>query len=100
MTWMKAHPRATLLIVAGLQTALVLLGSVVLSLSWEMMMVITFVPYIGMALVNAWVLKLKGRSRHWLWFYLLYSWGGPLIPVGVALLSKQPVNDQVPSLSA
>lgn len=85
---------------AALQATVVVLGAVVLSLRWEMMMLLTFIPYAAMAFVNAWVLRLKGRSRHWLWLYVFYSWGGALIPIGIALLSKQPVDNQVRALSA
>ena len=35
--------------------------------------------------VNGWVLRRKGRSLNWLWFYLA---GLGLVAVGVALLAK------------
>lgn len=77
--------------------------------SWPIGMaaVITLVPYIGLGVINGAVLRLKGRSLHWLWFYLFWNWYGALIPAVVAIRSKpkaadshQAVDDHVASLSS
>lgn len=101
MEWLRGHPRATLGVglgvVAAAQLAIMFGG-----FDSYMVMALVFVPYVVLAFINAWVLRLRGRSRHWLWFYLLYSWGGALIPVCLALFTKPAQStskDHVPTPS-
>ncbi len=87
MTWLKGHPRATLAIAVGAVAAAqaaILLGEY----RTTTMMLLALGPYAVLAIINGWVLHLKGRSRHWLWLYVFYNWGGALIPVGIALFAK------------
>ncbi len=94
MTWFRGHPRATLAIAVGIVAAAqaaILFGEH----STSTMMLLALGPYAALAAINGWALRLRGRSRHWLWLYLFYNWGGAIIPVLVAMLSKQPVAQQV-----
>jgi hypothetical protein len=102
MTWLKGHPRATLAIAVGAVAAAqaaILLGEY----GFTTMMLLALGPYAVLAIINGWVLHLRGRSRHWLWLYVFYNWGGALVPVAIALfapLSQQSVDDHVRSLGA
>ena len=87
MEWIKGHPRGTLAVGIA-AVALAQLAIMTGAFGTSMVMVLVFVPYAVLAVINGWLLKLKGRSLHWLWFYVLYSWGGALVPVLVALFAK------------
>lgn len=81
MVWMKGHPRATLLLVATIAVA----GLVVLLRSehlWVLAPVALPASYGLIALANAAALEAKNVTRHWLWLYLV---GGALIPIAIAL---------------
>jgi hypothetical protein len=96
MTWFREHPRATLALSVALYPvmALVLYLTGTSGAVWFALLV----PYAIAGLVNAWVLRMKGRSLHWLWLYLIYNWGGAIVPLMVAFLAKplqQPVHQQV-----
>jgi hypothetical protein len=99
MKWIKGHPRGTLTIgIAGV--ALAQFAIITGAFGTYTVMALVFVPYAVLAVINGWVLRLKGRSLHWLWFYVLYSWGGALVPVLVALFAKPAQadsHDQVPA---
>jgi len=99
MTWFREHPRAVLLIAAA--AALPFTGVLAYRImgmerwSFWTSVAVVLPPYVILAVVNGWVLRIKSRSLHWLWLYLVWNWYGALIPVVIALLSKQPVNQQV-----
>lgn len=92
MTWLKGHPRATLAIAAAI--ALPFSGVLAYHLlgmdrwSLGLSLAVALPPYVLLALVNGWVLRLKGRSLHWLWLYIIWNWYGAAIPVFVAMRSK------------
>ena len=94
---MKGHPRVTLLLVSAVAMA----GVVAVLQSpylWVLAPVALPAAYGLIALANATALEAKRVSRHWLWLYLI---GCALVPIAIALWpSKQPVDDQVSSLSA
>ncbi len=99
MKWAKGHPRGTLVIGIAI-VAVAQLAIMTGAFDTSMVMALVFVPYAVLAVINGWVLKLRGRSLHWLWFYVLYSWGGALVPVLVALFAKptqSTADSQVPT---
>ena len=89
MEWFKGHHRAIL--VVALLLALPVNGILSLQLIGTVGLYVMLATYLLLAVVTGWVLRMKGRSLHWLWPFLLWNWYGYLVPVVVALRSKQSV---------